>query len=83
MRRRRDCAAAVLAVLALGVVASGVDAPARHEDGGRRRPAGPLVVAQVPATALPSEALAGGSLRAPVGDGGRLVLVSPSGARAC
>ena len=39
-----------------------------------------IVVAQVPFAALPAEALAGGSLRGPIGDGGRLVLVSPTGA---
>ncbi len=39
-----------------------------------------IVVAQVPVGALPAEALAGGSLRGPIGEGGRLVLVSRSGA---
>jgi Tol biopolymer transport system component len=43
-----------------------------------RPAAAPMVVAQVPASALPSDG--GGSLRAPsLGEGGRLVLVSPSG----
>jgi hypothetical protein len=42
-------------------------------------PALPMVVAQVPAAALGAEALAGGTLRAPIGEGGRLVLVNPSG----
>jgi hypothetical protein len=43
------------------------------------RAAAPIVVAQVPADALPGEALGGGSLRAPFGEGGRLVAVSPAG----
>ncbi len=40
---------------------------------------GPIVVAQVPAGALPGEALAGGTLRAGLGEGGRIVLVSATG----
>jgi Tol biopolymer transport system component len=39
----------------------------------------PVVVAQVPAAALGGEALAGGTLRTVLGDGGRLVLVTPKG----
>jgi hypothetical protein len=59
------------------VAASGSTPPRASKTAVASAPAGPLVVAQVPA--LPSEALGGGSLRAPVGEGGRLVLVSPSG----
>jgi hypothetical protein len=39
----------------------------------------PIVVAQVPADALAAESLAEGTLRAPTGEGGRLVLVTPGG----
>lgn len=51
---------------------------------GASRPAAapfPLVVAQVPATALGTGALAGGTLRAPLGEGGRLVLLHADGRR--
>ncbi|MGE5125293.1 MAG: hypothetical protein ACM3PV_03310 [Betaproteobacteria bacterium] len=43
------------------------------------RSAPSVVVAQVPAAALPAQALGGGSLRAPLGEGGRLLLVSAAG----
>jgi hypothetical protein len=55
-------------------------APAGRAGVAPARAAAPIVVAQVPAGALPGEALGGGSLRAPFGEGGRLVAVSPSGA---
>lgn len=42
-------------------------------------PVPPMVVAQVPAAALSADALAGGTLRAPLGEGGRLVLVDAAG----
>jgi hypothetical protein len=44
-----------------------------------RPPLAPMVVAQVPVAAGAPAALAGGTLRAGFGEGGRLVLVPPSG----
>jgi Tol biopolymer transport system component len=64
------CTAAALA-LAIGL-------PFAQAQPAARSTAAPLVVAQVPAGTLPSDG--GGSLRAlSLGEGGRLVLVSPSG----
>lgn len=65
--------AAALAVLP--AVASG-------SPGAKPKPRGaglPLVVAQVPLSGLPSAALAGGTLRGTLGEGGRLVGVAPDG----
>ncbi len=55
---------------------------ARAAAAGKPAPRGlpPLVVAQVPAASLPSDALAGGSLRPSLGEGGRLLLVPAAGA---
>lgn len=61
------------AATAIAVAASGVAASATSV------PVPPMVVAQVPAAALGKEALAGGTLRAPLGEGGRLVLVDAHG----
>jgi Tol biopolymer transport system component len=45
-----------------------------------RAAAASIVVAEVPASALPGEVIVGGALRAPrLGEGGRLVLVPPAG----
>jgi len=54
-------------------------APAGKTAGAQARAAAPMVVAQVPADALPAGPLGGGSLRAPLGEGGRLVVVTPAG----
>lgn len=72
---RGGTALAVAAVLAAGALTLGA-APRPAV----RPVAVPLVVAQVPPETLPSEALGGGSLRVPFGAGGRLVLVTVSGA---
>ncbi len=69
---RRGARAALGAWLTLLATTAGSSAPASG-------PA-PLVVAQVPLGALPAEALGGGSLRGPLGEGGRLLLVPASGA---
>ncbi len=69
--RPMTLAIAVAGSLALVVSATGA---------GRRTEARvAIVVAQVPAQDLAGQALAGGTLRAPLGEGGRLVLVSPAG----
>ncbi len=59
------------------VVAPTPTSPAERAEG--RPPAAPIVVAQVPVGGTAPAALAGGTLRAESGEGGRLVLVSPNG----
>ena len=61
--------------LALCIAATGASA-SRSRDAGP-----PIVVAEVPATALGAAPLADGTLRVAPGEGGRLVLVSPGGRR--
>lgn len=64
-------ASRVLPLLILAVAAAAAETGARTP-----RPADEaMVVAQVPAGALPAAPFAGGTLRAPIGDGGRLILV--------
>ena len=71
---RRDRLARVFlgAALAIATAAGGAAAPPATP-----RPA--IVVAQVPARALGADALAGGTLRTTIGEGGRLVFVGPTG----
>jgi len=73
---RRTLPATFGAALALTASALAAEPPAQRPSLDRA----PLVVAQVPAAALAAEPLGGGSLRAPLGEGGRVILVSPSGA---
>jgi Tol biopolymer transport system component len=70
-----------LALVVAGSAALVASVPAAAKTPGLAADAGaaPIVVAQVPAGALAGEALAGGTLRAALGEGGRLVLVSPRG----
>ena len=66
------------AAAALALASGAALAPAQPAGPVARPAAAAMVVAQVPASALPSDG--GGSLRAlSLGEGGRLVLVSPSG----
>ena len=63
------------AAVVLALVGAGAARPAAPP-----RPAPPpIVVAQVPADALPAGSLAGGTLRPALGEGGRLVLVAADG----
>ena len=71
--RRSRVARALLA--ALGCVAACRSRSRRR----RARPIAPIVVAQVPVAGPVPAALAGGTLRARLGEGGRLVVVSPGG----
>ncbi|MFN8093106.1 MAG: hypothetical protein U0599_12965 [Vicinamibacteria bacterium] len=81
MRRRGPTALALAAALLSSPAARPQTAPASPKAPARAAAsAAPLVVAQVQASGLPAEALGGGSLRAPFGEGGRLVLVTPAGA---
>ena len=59
------------------VVAPRPTSAAPRADG--RPPEAPLVVAQIPVAGHAPAALSGGTLRAEMGEGGRLVLVSPRG----
>ncbi len=68
-----------LAALGAAIVLAFLGAGASKSAPPPRPPAPPIVVAQVPAAALAGPALAGGTLRAPLGEGGRLLLVSPDG----
>ena len=64
--------------LALVLVVAPRPTPAVPRGDGRP-PDAPMVVAQVPVAGAAPAALAGGTLRAETGEGGRLVLVSPKG----
>ncbi|HVO13490.1 MAG TPA: c-type cytochrome [Vicinamibacteria bacterium] len=72
MSGRRVAALGAAAVLALLGAGAATPTPPRPVPP-------PVVVAQVPAAALPAASLAGGTLRAPLGEGGRLLLVSADG----
>ena len=65
--------------LAILLAAPGLLAGAPGSRPGARMPLAPMVVAQVPVAGGMPAALGGGTLPAGFGEGGRLVLVSPSG----